>query len=205
MHDPDVVAFDIRRPWPQRTSTGLYWPSLVTVWHREPGGADSGEVCRHDKRTQDADGKWQTKILHGWKWHLHHWRLQVHPLQNLRRKVLTRCAWCGDRDRKGDHVSHSNQWDGPRGRWWQGEPGLFHQDCAMIHRAHATCLCFDPLTDHHGYGHCLACGNYLAYGRTELQAAQYRILTAIPTGQRDPAAYQQVCDMWDASKSISLT
>ena len=31
MHDPDVVVFDV--PYVR-----------VTVWHREPGGADSGRV-----------------------------------------------------------------------------------------------------------------------------------------------------------------
>lgn len=203
VHDPDVVAFNIRRPWPKRTSTGLYWPSLITVWHSEPGGQDSGEVCKHYTRAQDAAGKWQTTILHGWRWHIHHWRIQIHPLQDLRRWALTRCAWCGGRSRKGDYVNTSHQWDGPRGRWWRGEPGLFHRDCSMIERAHATCLCTDPLTEHHGYGRCLTCGKYLAFGRTELRVAQTRVLAAVPHGQRDPAAYQQICDMSAASREAS--
>ncbi|MEU3254990.1 hypothetical protein, partial [Streptomyces sp. NPDC006997] len=33
----------------------------------------------------------------------------------------------GGRDRKGDAVNISHQWGGPRGRWWQGEQGLFRQ------------------------------------------------------------------------------
>ena len=61
MHDPMVVAFEIRRPWPERQARpfgktrwrfrgafwniagrGLYWPGLVTIWHVEPEGRDSG-------------------------------------------------------------------------------------------------------------------------------------------------------------------
>jgi hypothetical protein len=194
MHDPDVVAFTIRRPWPKRTSTGLYWPSLVTVWHREPGGADSGEVCKHYIRWRGDDGKWQSKILHGWRWHVTHWRLQFHPLQRLRRWALTRCSWCGGRSTKRDRVDISHQWDGARGPWWRGEPGLFHRDCSSIERAHATCVCADPLLAHGSYGKCAMCGKSSSYGRTELQVAQARILAAVPTGQRNADAYQRVCD-----------
>lgn len=249
MHDPDTVAFDIRRPWPKRSrdydakpdqprwrfklhhnhradcpatcpglpwwrpsswtsgwtvaGRGLYWPSLITVWHREPSGADSGDVCKHYIRWRDDSGKWQTTILHGWRWHIHHWRLQIHPLQQLRRWALTRCSWCGGRSRTGDYVNTSHQWDGPRGPWWRGEPGLFHRDCSMIERAHATCLCDDPLTEQHGYGRCLTCGKFLAFGRTELRVAQARVLAAVPAGQRAPDAYRRVCDMYAASKAAA--
>ncbi|MGI5247791.1 hypothetical protein [Dactylosporangium sp. CA-139066] len=224
MHDPDVVAFDIRRPWPKRSRTydakpgqprwkvghafwtvagrGLYWPTLITVWHREPGGKDSGEICKHYVRWRGDDGKWQSKILHGWRFHIHHWRIQVHPLQTLRRWALTRCSWCGGQSRKGDHVNISHQWDGPRGPWWRGEPGLFHRDCSSIERAHRTCLCADPLLTHGSYGRCAMCGKGSSFGRTELQIAQARVLAAVPAGQRDADAYQRVCDMYAASKKI---
>lgn len=148
MHDPMVVAFEIRRPWPRRSDYGvsrprwhfrgpfwqvagrrLYWPSLITVWHVEPGGHDSGEVCKHYTRTQGPDGKWTTTYLRGWRWHVHHWHIQVRPLQNLRRWALTRCAWCGGRSRKGRRIDTATGWDTPRGRWWQGEPGLLHGGC----------------------------------------------------------------------------
>lgn len=173
MHDPDVVAFTIVRPWPQRSGlpasqngkrwavrlhhdhlpscaaegcTGqpfpwwkprsysrfwrlagreLYWPPLITVWHREPGGRDALSVCR--RRWQDKNGAWH--FSHGWHWHLAHWRIQVHPAQNLRRRLLTRCEICGGRDRKGHRVNLSSSWDRPPGRWWRGEPGLRHMDC----------------------------------------------------------------------------
>lgn len=139
MHDPLTVAFEIRRPWPRRESwktkvaaeqgvrwqfggaftvvagRGLYWPSLITVWHHDPSGYDT-TTC---------------PIYPGnrWRFHVHHWRVQVHPVQQLRRRVLTRCEVCGGRSRKGATVNFSNQWDRPRGHWWQGETGLAHMEC----------------------------------------------------------------------------
>lgn len=203
MHDPLVVAFEIRRPWPHRTKSpysgrwGVHWPyihlagrgyrfpCLITVWHREPGGHDSGDICRHHSRVQDPlTGEWRYKFHHGWRFHIHHWRVQVAPLQELRRRLLTRCTWCGGRSRKGDSVNVSHQWDGPRGHWWQGELGLYHVDCSSISSAHSACVCEDAITDQDGYGWCAACGKYRGYGKTEEHLARMRELAAIPAGRR---------------------
>ncbi|MGI8333463.1 hypothetical protein ACRYCC_26220 [Actinomadura scrupuli] len=205
MHDPLVVAFEIRRPWPQRSrdrdgrperwrigksafwtlaGRSFYFPSLITVWHREPGGRDSGEVCKHHSRYQDADGKWQWKFHHGWRFHVHHWKIQISPLQRLRRRLLTRCAWCGGRSTKGDAVNVSHQWDGPRGRWWQGEPGLYHHDCSAIDSAHSTCVCEHPVLEHDSYGRCARCEGYRPHGMTSEHLARARELKAIPAGAR---------------------
>lgn len=103
-----------------------WWPPLITVWHREPGGCDGLSVC----------GGWYTdrrgrrRFRRGWKWHVRHWRIQVHPLQELRRTLLTRCETCGGRSRKGRRVNVAHSWDRPRGHWWQGETGLSHMHCA---------------------------------------------------------------------------
>ncbi len=115
MHDPLVVAFEIRRPWPKRTPRRryYYWPSLITIWHAEPGGRDAFEVCKRSSH---------------WRWHLHHWKIQIRPLQNLRRRLLTSCAECG---RKGSpNISH--QWDRERSPWWRGERGLYHRECSSL-------------------------------------------------------------------------
>jgi hypothetical protein len=201
MHDPFVVAFEIRRPWPRisrpRTTDGrtlpahLYWPRLVVVWHREPGGNDAGEVCKRHTRYQDADGNWQFKFHRAWRFHLNHWKVQIPPLQELRRRVLTRCAWCGGRHHKGDPVNVSHSWDGPRGRWWRGEPGLYHHDCSAIAGAHTTCPCVDPITEHEGYGRCVHCNRYRAYGMTPERMAIVRDLQAIPSGARRTADGEQ--------------
>lgn len=202
MRDPMVVAFEIRRPWPRREKrpltrdTGrwaiqgvywtlagrwhLYWPGLITIWHVEPDGRDSGEVCKQYRRRQLADGSWHTTILHGWRWHVRHWRIQVQPLQKLRRRLLTRCTWCHGRDRKGDAVNVSHQWDGPRGRWWRGEPGLYHHGCSPIAAAHRLCLCDDPALSQGDYGQCAFCGKFRAWHK--VPDAADRLLAAQPVG-----------------------
>jgi hypothetical protein len=242
MHDPFVVAFEIRRPWPtltrewdgvngarfrlasrlrpapgspvdaEATATRrdpfpwwrprswlwqpvlfgrrVWFPPLITVWHVEPDGHDSGEVCKHYRRYRDRDGTWQTRVLHGWRWHVHHWRIQVHPLQKLRRRLLTRCAWCAGRHRRRDAVNHALTWDGPRGRWWQGEPGLYHSDCASIKQARGRCLCDDPLFDMDGWGNCARCGKFRGHGIKPEHLDVQRKLAAIPDGQRESARRQ---------------
>lgn len=196
MHDPLVVAFEIRRPWPRRSSIPggrrYWWPPLVTVWHREPGGHDSGEVCRHYIRYHDKRGEWRVRVLRGWRFHIHHWKVQVHPVQKLRRWALTRCAWCGGRSRKGDQVNHALSWYGPRGRWWQGEPGLYHGDCSAVERGHATCLCDVPVLEHRSHGRCVVCGRHRAFGMTTAGLEIARVLGAVPNGQRDPGAMRRV-------------
>jgi len=206
MHDPMTVAHEIRSPWPKpavfmteqaaRTGTrwkiggvfwilagrGVYFPSLVTVWHREPGGRDSLTVC--GRRVQQGDGTW--RYSRGWRWHVHHWRIQIPPLQSLRRRLLTRCTWCKGRSVKGDQVNISHQWNRARGHWWQGERGLFHQDCSAIQSAHSTCICTTPALDEGTYGRCASCRKSRSYGTTPQRLARARELATIPAGHRHP-------------------
>lgn len=196
MHDPLVVAFEIHAPWLRRAIPvmkgvrwrwGRYvvlagrwyrWSSLITVWHREPGGHDSGSVCKlHEHR---PDTGW--RFYWGWRFHVHHWRVQVHPWQRFRRWAFTRCAWCGGRSSKGDPVNVSHQWHGPRGPWWRGEPGLFHSDCSSVEHAHRMCLCTAPVLEHGTYGRCLVCDKQRAHG-AEIDDA-HRALAALPDGGR---------------------
>ncbi|MEU9661890.1 hypothetical protein [Streptomyces chartreusis] len=193
MHDPMTVAFDIRSSWPKPAvwyteraaqtgvrweaggpfwvlaGRGLYFPSLITVWHRDPSGYDD-TTCRRAR----------------WQWHVHHWRIQVRPLQALRCRLLTHCSWCRGRHRKGDAVNVSHQWDRPRGPWWRGETGLFHRDCSAIQSAHSTCVCHDALLDQVTYGRCARCTKHRAYGTTPQRLTRARELAAIPAGQRAP-------------------
>lgn len=160
-----------------------YWPPLITVWHSEPGGHDALSVC--SERVQRPNGKW--KRTRGWRWHVHHWKIQIPPLQQLRRRFLTRCAWCGGRDRKGDRINISHQWHRPRGHWWQGEQGLFHRDCSAIESAHSTCVCQLPVLDNGKYGRCARCSKHRSFGTTEERLARVRELAAIPRGERSAA------------------
>lgn len=169
MHDPYTVAFEIRRPWPQRSSLGrppssswiprglvhfkprfrtspflewrgraFYFPSLITIWHVDPNN-DDGRCRRKWAETRKQPG------LHGWlwrrlprpySWHIHHWSIQVRPIQALRRWLFTRCAECGQRFPYG-YAPISQGWDSPKRtfwqRWTQGERGLFHHGrCASV-------------------------------------------------------------------------
>jgi hypothetical protein len=143
----------------------FYWPPVVTIWHVEPGGRDGLTVC--SRRYQDKAGKWH--YTRGWRWHVHHFKLQVQPLQHLRRWALTRCGWCGGRSVKGDVVNCSASWDGEKSRWWQGERGLFHGDCLGRSQSWGTCVCDTPVLREHGtgtmaWGKCGACGRFRPYG-----------------------------------------
>lgn len=197
MHDPLVVAFTIRRPWPKRvtwpTGKRLWWPSLITIWHTEPDGRDAFEVCKHSGR---------------WRWHVHHWRIQVHPLQHLRRWALTRCTWCGGRSRKGDYVNCSMQWDSPRGRWWRGEPDLFHADCSSIAAAHRTCTCWVGPYEFNDYGRCASCGLYKGWKRDEERDPTWpgnlaeALLATVPVGHRDPTKTAQAAALWTEARAL---
>jgi len=157
-----------------------YWPALIVVWHREPGGRDGLTGC--SKRVQRRDGSWSR--TRGWRWHVHHWKIQVPPLQQLRRYLFTRCTWCGGKDRKGDRVNVSHQWGRSRGRWWQGEKGLFHHDCSSIASAHSTCVCEVPVLQFRDHGRCAVCGHDRSYGTSPERLARVRELAAIPQGER---------------------
>lgn len=169
MHDPLVVAFDIKRPWPRRSKVTrkLHFPAMATIWHREPGGRDALTVCKRR-----------------WKFHIHHWRIQIHPLQELRRKLFTRCTWCGGKHTKGNPVNVSSSWDRPRTRWWSGEPGLFHSPCSGIPSAKNQCLCEEPCIPSGSYGDCAHCGKR-RYGEIEpMHLAIRRLYATVPDGQQ---------------------
>jgi hypothetical protein len=148
MQDPLTAALEIRRPWPRRDTYGtktaarhgvrwqarrhhplvlagraFTWPPLATVWHRDPTGVDSTTCPIYPG--------------HAWRFHIHHWRLQVHPLQRLRRQLLTRCEVCGGRSTKGNPVNLST-WNRKRGPWWRGEQGLAHMACKGVAIARPT-------------------------------------------------------------------
>ncbi len=184
MHDSMTVAFEIPRPWPRRdTSSRWYWPPLVTVWHCEPGDHDPGDVCRHYRR-YDVGGRAHVELVGGWRWHVHHWYVQVPPLQGLRRRLFTRCAWCGGRHSAADPVNVALSWDRPRTRWWRGEAELHHMDCSEIRAAHACCVCDDPVLEQESYGQCAGCVKRRAFGMTPARLARVRELAVIPLGGR---------------------
>lgn len=173
---------------------GWYWPEMITVWHCEPGGHDSGTVCRHYRHEQLPDGTYRTERLTSWRWHIHHWRLRFPPLQALRRKLLTRCTWCGGRSRRGDQVNVRSG-STPRGPWWRGERGLYHVDCSSVEHAHKSCACDKPLVQGGGrFGMCMLCGQYAAGQPSKRTLVLRRALAAVPAGHRDPDMWKRITE-----------
>lgn len=62
------------------------------------------------------------------RWHLHHWRLQVHFIQSLKRWLFSRCAGCGERFPWGFAPS-CTQWDSDGPRWFRGEKHCYCKKC----------------------------------------------------------------------------
>ncbi len=51
------------------------------------------------------------------RWHIHHWSIQIHPIENLKRRFWDKCCICGKRGFKSSPMS---DWNGTK-RW--------HQEC----------------------------------------------------------------------------
>lgn len=104
---------------------GLY--NFGTIWHVEPGGRDSGEVCKHHRQKADGTRSWNSR----WKWHVWHWRIQIAPVDNIRRYLLRRCGECGRRfPYKYAPISH--QWDSPKLHWWSIDRHAYHHECSSL-------------------------------------------------------------------------
>lgn len=69
------------------------------------------------------------------RWHVHHWHLQIHPLQRLRRWLFSRCRHCGRRVGSGPVVGYG--WGSPPRRWFEsfrGERDVAHPECDAENR-----------------------------------------------------------------------
>lgn len=88
MHDPMVVAYEIKSPF----KVGKNYPyrrSLVTVWHVEPEGRDAGTVCGYPPHK---------KSIYLWLMrHREHLQINVEPYLRVKRWIVCRCAGCGFR------------------------------------------------------------------------------------------------------------
>jgi len=113
MHDPMTVAHQIKYPWKHvshfkmKDGTPTSYTrrhSFLTIWHRDPSGYDSGDRC-----------KWNGR----WRWHIHHWRFQLHPYERVR-IAFDRCAGCGKRFGLNPGSRIAAGWD---------SPATFHQTC----------------------------------------------------------------------------
>lgn len=64
------------------------------------------------------------------RFHVHHWKVQFHMVQRLKRWLFSRCAVCKGRFRYGEAPT-STSWGGSGPRWFRGEPHVRHRACAV--------------------------------------------------------------------------
>lgn len=78
MHDPQTVAFEIKRPWPERDG---YYPALVTIWHVDPEADGSDDSCGFTMaRLGERDRAWAKKTISGYAYD---WFATKYSLINL--------------------------------------------------------------------------------------------------------------------------
>lgn len=64
------------------------------------------------------------------RWHVWHWRVQVHPVQAFKRWAFSRCSLCGGRFMWGESPV-STSWSGGGPRWFRREPHVYHSRCSQ--------------------------------------------------------------------------
>jgi hypothetical protein len=119
MHDPMVVVFEIKSPIPRQSKAfkGRWRRSLITVWHDEPKGADSGTICKGMGGTEFT---WHN-VKWAWK-HRRHLSVHVEPYLRVKRWLFYRCDECGYRF----------FWKQPRmGAGWDS-PHVLHFSCDAL-------------------------------------------------------------------------
>jgi hypothetical protein len=136
-----------KREWPL--------PTILTVWHRDPEADGSDSSCRNAVRARRQEAIKRHRFIRAavWDWwwkhyalfHVHHWSIQFNMAQELRRRLLTRCATCGGRhtrkravnfhvvvDREAERARKPRREQSFRERWLTGEVNLHHHDCASL-------------------------------------------------------------------------
>lgn len=62
------------------------------------------------------------------RWHVHHWKVQIHTVQSLKRWLFSRCCRCGKGFRWGE-APVSGNWNSDGPKWFRGEEGIYHGEC----------------------------------------------------------------------------
>jgi hypothetical protein len=123
MHDPMTVAFDLYFPkfWTKKRNKRWHdWVFVMTIWHVDPETDGTDDSCRWFKEGRP----WYKHP----RWHIHHWKIQIHFIQNLKRWAWSRCAKCGGRFKWG-YAPISTHWYSKGPQWFHGEDHIYHHDC----------------------------------------------------------------------------
>ncbi len=111
---------------PRQLATALYSASF-------PGGRDDRwrSFGDHEAVARGLVRGYCQLVRPWWKhprWHVHHWRIQIHPVQAFKRWVFSRCCRCGGRFAWGESPI-TDSWNGIGPRWFRGEPRTYHARC----------------------------------------------------------------------------
>jgi len=63
------------------------------------------------------------------RWHLWHWKIQIHSLQNFKRWAFSRCEYCGGRFCYGESPC-TFSWNGTGPLWFRSEKSVHHSGCS---------------------------------------------------------------------------
>ena len=96
---------------------------------------------RDNRDTTESRAKEAAQIVYSWicradrpwwrhpRWHIWHWKIQVHGLQNFKRWAFSRCCVCGKRFRWAESPTSSN-WHGTGPLWFRSEQDVHHSNCS---------------------------------------------------------------------------
>jgi hypothetical protein len=62
------------------------------------------------------------------RWHFHHWKFQVHCVEQFKRWAFSRCCKCGKGFKYGESPV-TDSWHGKGPQWFTGEPNIYHSAC----------------------------------------------------------------------------
>lgn len=93
---------------------------------------------RRDRRIEEAAAmiygcvlRWSRPWYRHPRWHVWHWRFQVHPWQQFRRWAFTRCAGCGKRFGWG-YAPVKHGWHSEKPKPFCSEVGAYHHECSAM-------------------------------------------------------------------------
>lgn len=101
---------------------------LESILYNEPFYPSHPAYLRFQK-LKEAQRKWRQRgfRLHP-RWHVWHWKIQIHPLQKLRRWLFSCCAKCGNGFVWG-YSPVSMGWSNKKTRFFKGEEDVYHFEC----------------------------------------------------------------------------
>lgn len=104
-----------------------------------PGWHTNFEEDRHDERELRATGLFSNvaRVIlqkkRPWyrhpRWHVWHWKIQIHPFANFKRWMFSRCCKCGKGFRWGEAPCTAN-WNSKGPQWFKSEADIYHTSCS---------------------------------------------------------------------------